>query len=42
MIDGLNRVRTAVAWVAVAAWVASLIVDAAISDYDVPAAVHGR
>lgn len=37
---GLDRVRVIFSWVALAVWVVSLIVDAAIPSYEAPYSVH--
>ena len=37
----LTRLRLAVAWIIVVAWLASLIADAVLPQYEVPATVHG-
>lgn len=36
----MERLRVAVGWVVVCAWVASLIVDALVKTYDPPTTLH--
>jgi biotin transporter BioY len=38
---GLDRLRLTLGWTVTALWVASLIADAALPEYDVPATLHG-
>lgn len=37
----VTRLRLVVAWIIVGAWLASLILDATVANYEVPATVHG-
>lgn len=41
MTNPVDRLRLAVAWLIVAAWMASLVGDAFVESYEVPATVHG-
>ena len=36
-----NALRLVVGWLIVTAWTVSLVLDAALHDYDVPPSVHG-
>lgn len=40
LLEPLDRLRLIVAWTIVIAWVLSLIVDAALPDYDTPATLN--
>ena len=40
-MNSITRLRIIVAWLIVAAWVASLVLDASLRTYEVPATLHG-
>ena len=39
--NGLGRLRLVLGWIIVITWVVSLVLDALLPMYDVPATVHG-